>query len=327
MSAHPPRLAEWLVEQSLPVDRLERDAVLGDLAEEHTDRIARIGVARAHAWYWVQAARSIGPNVRRRLTRPATHVPAAPPRGDTMDSIAQDIRYAWRMILRRPGVTAVALASLVIGISLSTVVFSLLNAVLLRPLPVTDPDRLAVLLEARQTGVAHNFSYPDFTDYRAGQRGFEELAAYSRAEVTVRQSAGSQVVAAELVSGGYFDMLGVRLRFGRGLTHSDDSADAAAVVVVSDRLWRQLAGDASFTPRTLTINERNFAVVGVAAEPFRGVEVGRDARIWAPLHAQPLLDGRGRHYLPERQVSWLTVMGRLRPGTTRDAAAADLNAV
>ncbi len=244
-----------------------------------------------------------------------------------MDSIGQDLRYGWRMLLRRPGVTAVAVGSLVIGISLSAVVFSLLNAVLLRPLPVKDPDRLAVMLEVRPSNLAHNFSYPDFVDYRSAQRTFEELAAYSREDVTVRQAAGSQVVAAELVSGGYFEMLGPRLRFGRSLTDADDRPDAAPVVVVGNALWRQIAGDARFTPLTLTINERDFAIVGVAAEPFRGMEVGRDVRIWAPLHAQPLLDAGGRNRLPERGMSWLTVLGRLRPGVTPERAAVDLNAV
>lgn len=279
----PPRLAARLVERSLPPDPLERDAVLGDLAEEHDCIVRRAGAARAHAWYWAQAARSIGPNLHRRLTRPATHTPATLSRGDTMDSILQDFRYAWRTIGRRPAVTAVALASLVLGISLSAVVFSLLDAVLLRPLPVEDPDRLVVILEQRPTGIAHNFSYPDFIDYRSAQQSFEEIAAYGREDVTVRQDAGSRVVAAELVSGGYFDMLGVRMRFGRGLAQSDDRPGAPPVVVVGEALWRQLAGGEGFGSRTIAINGRDFAIVGVAAEPFRGAEVGRDARVWVPL--------------------------------------------
>ncbi len=244
-----------------------------------------------------------------------------------MDSITQDIRYGWRMVRRRPVMTSVALASLVVGVSLSAVVFSLLNAVLLRPLPVADPDRLAVLLELRQDSTNHNFSYPDFLDYRAAQRTLVDLAAYSRADVTVRLPAGSQIVAGELVSGGYFPTLGVRLRFGRGIADADDRIGAAPVVVVSEALWRQVAGEAggTFAPRTISINTRDFSIVGVAASPFGGLEVGRDARIWAPLHSQPLLDpSGGRNLLPRRTASWLTVIGRLRSGVQREQAAADL---
>jgi predicted permease len=322
----PPWLAEWIIERSLPDDSAERDAILGDLAEEHAERTVLAGAGRAGAWYWRQTLTSIGPNLHRRLTRPRTR-PVEASKGDTMDSIGQDIRYGWRMMRRRPVMTSVALASLVIGVSLSAVVFSLLNAVLLRPLPVADPDSLAVLLELRKDGTSHNFSYPDFLDYRAAQRTLTDLAAYSRADVTVRQPSGSQIVAAELVSGSYFPTLGVRLRFGRAIADADDRAGAAPVVVVSDALWRQIAGDAAgtFAPRTISINARDFSIVGVAARPFGGMEVGRDARIWAPLHLQPLLDpSGGRNFLPRRTTSWLTVIGRLRSGVRRDQAAADL---
>lgn len=325
VSARPPRLAEWLVQRSLPVDESEREAVLGDLAEEHAV-IARRSRARADAWYWGQTARSILPNLQRRLTRPARRSITPRRKGDIMDSILQDFRYAGRMLRRRPAMTAVALASLIIGISLSAVVFSLLNAVLLRPLPVEDPDRLAVMLEQRKTSVNRNFSYPDFLDYGAAQRSFEEMAAYSRADVTLRDGDASRVIGAELVSGGFFEMLGVPLRFGRGLTHEDDRPGGEMVVVVGESLWQRIGGGEAFAPRTIVLNQREFAIVGVAAARFSGVEVGRDAVIWAPLHARPVLAPGGRSAMQERRMSWLTVIGRLRPGFTRERAAADLNA-
>ena len=153
-----------------------------------------------------------------------------------MDSVLQDIRYGCRMMRRRPLTTAVALASLILGVSLPAVVFSLLNAVVLRPLPVENPDALAVLLEQRQDGTNHNFSYPDFVDYRAAQRTLGDLAAYSRIDVTVRQPAGSQIVSGELVSGNYFKTLGVRMRFGRAIAHTDDRPGAPPVIVLGDGL-------------------------------------------------------------------------------------------
>ncbi len=215
----PPRAAEWLVERSLPIDTAEREAVLGDLAEEHFEIAQRGGTVAADMWYWRQTIASLVPNLRRRVTRGTL------PRQDTetggvMDSVLQDIRYGWRMMRRRPLTTAVALASLILGVSLPAVVFSLLNAVVLRPLPVDNPDALAVLLEQRQDGTNHNFSYPDFVDYRAAQRTLADLAAYSRIDITVRQPAGSQIVSGELVSGNYFKTLGVRMRFGRAIAEA-----------------------------------------------------------------------------------------------------------
>ena len=181
-----------------------------------------------------------------------------------------------------PGHTSVALASLIIGVSLSAGIFSLLNAVLLRPIPVPDPDQLAVLLEKRPDGTNHNFSYPDFTDYRAAQRTLVDLAAYSRADVTVRQPAGSHIVAAELVSGSYFQTLGVRLRFGRGLVDTDDRVGAAPVVVASESLRRQIAGPAAdeFAPRPITINALDFSIVGVAARRSAAWKSGATRGSW-----------------------------------------------
>ena len=325
----PPRAAEWLVERSLPIDTAEREAVLGDLAEEHVEIARRAGTVAADTWYWRQTIASVVPNLRRRVTRGSLPRQDIAP-GGVMDSVLQDIRYGWRMMRRRPLTTSVALASLILGVSLPAVVFSLLNAVVLRPLPVENPDALAVLLEQREDGTSHNFSYPDFVDYRAAQRTLADLAAYSRIDIIVREPAGSQIVAGELVSGNYFKTLGVRMRFGRAITDADDRPGAPPVIVVSDGLWRQIAGDApgSFAPRTISLNATGFSVIGVAAQPFGGMEVGRDARLWAPIHVQPILDpSGGQNLVPRRTASWLTVIGRLPRGVSRERAAADLNAI
>ena len=326
MTDDPPLLARWLVTRSLRGD--ERDAVLGDLHEEYLEVLNRHGRIAARRWYWRQTATSVLPNLRRRGQRPATANVCANS-GGAMDSLLCDTRYAARMLRRRPLVAGVALASLIVGISLSTVVFSLLNAVLLRPLPVADPDRLAVLLEVRPDGINHNFSYPDFTDYRAAQRTLHDLAAYSRSDVTIRTAEGSEVVAAELVSGAYFQVLGAPVRFGRPLVDADDRIEAPPAVVVSESLWRKVIGDdAGFSPRTVMVNARPFSIVGVVAAPFRGMEVGRDVSIWAPLQQQPALaPSDGPSYLTRRTMSWLTVIGRLRPSVAMERAAADLSAV
>ena len=325
MSARPPRLAEWLMERSLAAG--DRDAVLGDLAEEHADLWSREGGRAAARWYWRQASRSFGPNLARR-SRPAPAAVPRPRHGGLMDTLVQDLRYCVRMLRRRPSLTAIALASLTIGIALPAVVFALLDTVVLKPLAISDPDRVCIILEVRETSRNHNFSVPDFADYRAAQRSFTDIAGFSRASVYLRDGSGSRMVDAELVSGGYFRTFGVSLYGGRGLTDADDRADAPPAVVVSEALWRDLAGSVPFDPRTLVLNGRDFAVVGVVSRGFTGMEVGRRARVWAPLHAQPLLDPAGGAPLATRRTaSWLTLAARLRPGVTREAAAADLTRI
>jgi len=246
-----------------------------------------------------------------------------------MDSLSQDVRFAWRSLRQRPVVTAVALLSLVVGISMSTVVFSLLDAAVLSPLPVRAPGELALLLARRGDGTNHNFSYPDFSDYRAGQKTFTDLIAYSRATVNVRQPSGASAVEAELVSGSYFPTLGVTIRAGRGLTDADDRPGAPPVVVVGESLWRALSPEAGdFAPGSIVVNGRDFTIVGIVSRSFHGMNMGGDVRLWAAIHQQAVIDPFGREsYVPNRTTSWLSVVGRLKPGVTREVAAADLNRV
>ncbi len=323
MSASPPRLAQWLIERSLPADRQERDAVLGDLAEEHAALEITRGPRAADAWYWRQTARSLAPNLLRRLSRP-DRAPASAYRGGPMTTVTQDLRYGARMLWRRPAVTAIALASLAIGIALASLVFTLLDSVVFRPLAIAEPDRVAIVLEQRPASINHNFSYPDFVDYRSAQRSFSGLAAYSPSTVTLRGGSASRVLDAELVSGSYFSTLGVRMASGRPLTEADDRSGAQPTVVIAEPLWREIAGTAPFEPRTVVLNGRRFGVSGVVSRDFRGMEVGRDVRVWIPLHDQALIDSRFGDLLPLRTTSWLTIAGRLQPFTTREQAAADL---
>jgi putative ABC transport system permease protein len=316
----PPRLHEWLA--SLSLDPHDRQAVLGDLAEEFSARSQRDRRA-ARRWYRRQVLTSIGPNLRRRWQ------PELEPRaeGARMGSVLQDLRFGWRMARKRPLVTVISVASLVVGMGAAIVVFGLLNAVLFRPLPVSHPDELAVILERREGGLNHNFSYQDFVEFRGAQQSFTDLVAYEGTQATLGQAGGAEVVGGELVSGSFFPTLGVAIRLGRGLTDADDRGGAPPVVVVSDGLWRRLTNSGDrIEERTVALNRQAFTIVGVAAPPFRGMQVGRDARFWAPLRYQKILDpSDGPDFLSRPTVSWLTVMGRLKPGVTTAKAADDLN--
>lgn len=325
MSAAPPPLARWLVERTTVA--ADRAAVLGDLAEEFHTLVASDGAGAARRWYRRQALRSLVPNLRRRLRAPAiVPGPDSPSRGTLMTSLLQDLRFGWRSLRRRPLVTLVAAASLVVGLGATLVVFTLINAALLRPLPVRDPDRLGVVLEQRERNLNHNFSYQDFVDLSAPLPGFADLVAYSTVQATLGQPDGAEVIPGELVSGNYFPALGIAMKLGRGLGSADDDRSGGPIVVVSETLWlragdgRSAAGDA-----TIVLNGVRFTVAGVVARPFRGMQVGRDAQFWAPLRLQPILEpASGGDFLSRPGLSWLTLLGRLRDGATLEAAGQQL---
>ena len=198
-----------------------------------------------------------------------------------MANFLQDLGFGWRLIRRQPGVPLVAGASLVAGISLIAVVFSLLDAAVLRPLPVADPDSLVVLLAQRTESVNHNFSYPDATDYREGQKTFADIAASGGTTATVATPAGASVVVAEMVSGTYFSLLGVPMRDGRGIVSSDLEPGAAPVVVVSEALWTSIAGPGvPFDRRSVFVNGQSFDIVGIVSRRFHGIQIGRNVKLW-----------------------------------------------
>ena len=246
-----------------------------------------------------------------------------------MPSLLQDVRFGWRMLRRRPLVSVVALISLVVGMSATTVVFGLLNAVAFRSLPVADAAELRLVFEQRTTGLNHNFSYRDFTDIQGAQRAFTDVTAYSSVRVTMTQPSGIELVNGEIVTGSFFPMLGVRIVLGRGLTPDDDRTAGAPAVVVSERLWHRLRGDRrTLDGDVVVLNKQPFTIVGAAASPFRGMQIGRDAQFWAPLRYQPVLAPFGGVDLLTRPTaSWLTVLGRIRDGITDAQAADELNRV
>lgn len=247
-----------------------------------------------------------------------------------MDSLWQDLRFSWRLARHRPMVSLVAVASLLVGMSLVTVVFTLINAIVLRPLPVQSPSDLVVVLEQRPTGVNHNFSYPDFADYRAGLRTLTDLAASSQVRVSTRTGNQTEIVGGELVSGSYFNTLGVAVSSGRALQDSDDQPGRPPVVVVSERLWRKWGRVIPLQPsETVVFHDVAYSVVGLVADTFNGLQTGRLSDVWIPAVHQPVIAAApGRPPQPlARTVRWLDVIGRRKPGVTNAAIEADLTRV
>ena len=307
----PPRLARWILEWFTV--SADHDAVVGDLCEEFEFRAARSS-SQARVWFWLQVLRSL-PSVLRRRWR------------STMDALWQDLRFSWRLSRHRPIVSLVAVSSLIVGMSLVLVVFSLLNAIVFRPLPVRSPGEVVNVLEQRTDGVNHNFSYPDFYDLRAAQQTMADMAASSQMRVSTRLGSATVILNGEMVSGSYFNMLGVPVTSGRPILESDDRPGQPPIAVVSERLWRQWGRPIPLqASETVSFNETSYAVVGLVPDSFSGLQTGRVSDVWIPaIHQNIIAAAPGRPPVQTaRNSRWLDVFARRKPGVTDAAMAADL---
>jgi predicted permease len=256
----------------------------------------------------------------------------------------RDVRHSLRLLRKSPTFTTVVIATLALGIGANGAIFSLINAVLLRPLPVAAPERLVMFSDVGQgtyggplrPGPLQLFSYPLFERLRAQSPAFEDLAAQQAGDTASQVIApdGDDHGAGDLafgraVSANFFDLLGVRSSLGRVLRREDQTAPGAdAVVVLSHRYWRQrFAGAAEIIGSRLQINGTSYTVIGVAAPGFVGTNAERVTDFWVPATMHDRLWRDHRSWLPLPQGAWLLVMGRLRPGVTLAAAQASANVV
>ncbi len=242
----------------------------------------------------------------------------------------QDLRFGIRLLWKNPGFTAVAVLSLSLGIGANTAIFSLVDAVLLKLLPVKSPEQLVVLDAFNQRGERNNFSYPMFERLRDHPQVFTGIFAAldgtNRMEVAVPDPGGRKEQAEVLlVSGEYFQVLGVNPVIGRTLTAEDNrNPGAHPVAVLSYGFWqRRFAGDVSVIGKGITLKEQPFIIIGVTPPEFFGEAVGRAPDIWAPLMMQPPLD-RGQSYLGEANLGWLRILARLQPGVSEEQVQAAL---
>jgi len=249
----------------------------------------------------------------------------------------QDIRYGFRLLLKSPGFTTIAVLTLALGIGANTAIFSLINAVLLKMLPVDKPGELVVvgdpgLANSRWLGTPQVaiFSYPFYRELRDGNHVFSALlASGNERRVTVETDRSGEIASdatGALVSGNYFSVLGVNASIGRTLTPDDDRvAGGHPVVVVSYRFWQQkLSGDTAIVGQKVRLNGSPFTIIGVAPRGFLGDTVGDPQDLWIPMMMQAEII-RGRAWLDAYDASWLHVIGRLKPGENLARARADLN--
>jgi putative ABC transport system permease protein len=238
-----------------------------------------------------------------------------------MDTLLQDIRYSIRTLIKNPAFAGVAVLALGLGIGANTAIFSVVNAVLLRPLPFEQSDRLVMVWEKRlQLGrIRNTVSPPDFIDWRAQNQVFEDMAAYAGQGFNLGSTAEPERIQGAGVSPGLFSVLRAQPRIGRVFESEEDKPSSDRVAIISSGLWqRSFASDANIVGKTITLNDRAYSVVGVMSADF--VFPNRRAEIWVPLILSPDdAANRGGHSL--------TVVARLKDGITIQRAQNEMDAI
>src|SRR5262245_18892557 len=236
-----------------------------------------------------------------------------------MDLLA-DVRYALRLLLKTPVFTLAAVGTLALGIGANTTIFSLVQSVLLQPLPYANPDQLVMVWEdASQIGFPRNTPAPgNYNEWRAANRSFSDMAATRGANASLTIDGPPEQVIGRAVTANFFNVLGVRPQLGRAFASGEDSS-GAQVVVISHALWqRRYGGDPRIAGRTIVMSDARFEVVGVAPKSFAFRD--RDIDYWIPMRLSPQqVNTRNQHFL--------NVVARLKPGVSVEAADAEMKTI
>jgi predicted permease len=238
-----------------------------------------------------------------------------------------DLRHAFRNLRKSPSFTAIAILTLALGIGMNATVFSILDAVLLRPLPVAEPDRLFFLQrESRDQSPYPSHSFPDYLDFKSGTTAID-VAAYRIAAMGLQTGAGADRAWGYLATGNYFQVLDLRPAVGRFFTPEEDTARGASpYAVLSYEAWqRRFAGSPDVAGTPIRINGLPYTILGVAPRGFHGTEVAFRPELWVPMAMQPQIEGRS--WLDERNTLNVWIMGRLAPRVSREQATARLNTI
>ena len=259
------------------------------------------------AWLWMELVAEVA------LTAPREHI----------EMLKHDLRYGLRTLAQNPAFTAVAVATLALGIGANTAIFSLLDAMVIHPLAFPEADRLVQIWEGdRQRGVTNwESNAPDFLDWRAQSRGFEQIAGYQHASFSLTESGDPDQVMGARVTANFFETLGVRPVLGRlAFTAAEDRAGGAPAAIVSEGLWRtRFQSDPDFIGKTISLDGLPRTVVGVTPKSFAFPHLG-PATTMVPMAFTS-------RELQSRRMHWLYVIGKLRPGVTLRAAQAEMDGV
>ncbi len=315
-SATPPRAALWLLRRTLPGGEAG-DTMVGDLIEAWTDRG---GSRAASRWFWRQAL-LLSARYGGRRDRRVRHTSTSPGRAMGFDHLRHDIRYAIRSYAKAPSFTIAVLATLALGIGASTAIFSMVNGILLQPLPLRDPDRLVYINEISPAGTRMSVSWPTFLDWRERARTVESLADSRDEALTLSRVDRAQRLRARRVTAGFFSVIGARPVLGRDFSADADQRNAPGEAIVSHEFWRtRLGGDTNIVGRVLTLDNVSYTVVGVLPERFQYLRPYDVFVSMGPISGTPGLLERGNH-------SGFNAVARLKPGATIEGADQEFKAI
>lgn len=246
--------------------------------------------------------------------------------GFWLETLVADARYALRVMRKNPGFVAIAILTLALGIGANTAIFSVVYAVLLKPLPFTNPQQLVVVFAAKpREGVPKTgTSFPNFEEWRAQNTVFSELAGNQEHDLNVTGRGEPFVAHTGVVTTEFFPLLAVPPLAGRTFVPADGKLGAAPVVVLSENLWRgRFGSDPNIVGSSVSLDKRVFTIIGVMPAGFRSPFLARNQDIWVPTVDDPLFGG----WMARRSGHWLPVIGRLKPGVSIAQAQAEMETV
>ena len=234
-----------------------------------------------------------------------------------MDQLLQDLRYGARTLLKAPGFTIVAILTLAIGIGANAAIFSVVNAVLLKPVPFPDPDRLVMFMNTNPQGSGRNASPAKFQHWRAQTRVVQDVAAFRSNIVNFTGGGVPEQLRAGEVSADYFRLLGAPIFRGRTFSAEEDRPGGERVVVLSHGLWRRrFASDPAVIGKTMSLSGDPHTVIGIIGPEFDVGEFGPPLDVWIAFQLDPNTNDQGHYF---------SVAGRLKPGVTLEQAKAELD--
>jgi len=299
--AEPPRFAEFVLKLTLP--SRYREQQIGDLAEAFFTLRERSSLSEARRWFWRQVLKSILPNLKLSLRRDARPQRQSPTKTFVLGgALVEDLRFASRTLRRRPLFTAVAVLTVGLGIGGTTAIFSVVEGVLLRPLPYAQPTDLVTVLETfpewrTDASLAQGWDrvtldYPNFERWRLNQSSFQDVAAFGSTPMVLTGLGEPELIPVGTASTSLLNVLGVRLHLGRPFLPNEDGREASAVAIISHECWQnRFAEDPGVLEKTITLDGRNFQIVGVLPRSFylRRLGYGADPNasgmplVWIPI--------------------------------------------
>src|SRR5262249_43191941 len=242
-------------------------------------------------------------------------------RGFWLDSLLSDVRFALRMLRKNPGFAAITILTLALGIGASAVVFTLADAVILRPLPYHAPGQLVWMTEETSTGESTGISWPNFQDWKRLNTAFTAVAGYRDARMSYTGTAFPEPIAGRFVTAGYFELMGVAPALGRTFQAEENQVGGPDVAILSHEFWQQqFGGSTEILGKTFQLNGRPFTIIGVMPRGFGAVT---QTAVWAPFEQNV-----PKPYLSGRDIAWLLyAVGRTKSGVSFEQARSEMNRV